>query len=254
MPQQRLPEDSGNFSVEPVKRRLEAGTVALRPSFAWLGVILIVGAGFALAAGALVEPRDAIAQASAPRGALAASPDSAGVDAATGPAQPSGQSSGGQAAKSQSDSPFGAFGNSKDRGPVNIQSDSLALDYKNNTVLFTGKVHAVQADGQLTSNTLNVKYGKDFHEVQEMVADGEVHISQGLRWCTADHGVMNQALHTVILTGSPVCHDSSDQISGTKITVHTDSGKSDVDGRVKAIIFPHDSKNGDNGASSAHAN
>ena len=234
--------------------------VTLRPSCARLGAILIVSAGCTLAAGLLVDAHDALAQVSppgdsAPRTAPVESARSAGPDTATGhAAEQAGEASGRQAAKSQSDSPFGAFENSKNRGPVNIQSDTLALDYKNNSVLFTGKVHAVQADGQLTSNTLNVKYGKDFHEVQEMVADGDVHISQGLRWCTSDHGVMNQALHTVVLTGSPICHDAKDQISGTKITVHTDSGKSEVDGGVKALIFPQDSKNRDNEASSSHTN
>lgn len=145
-------------------------------------------------------------------------------------------------------SPFGSFETSRNRGPVHIQSQSLTMKYKENTVLFTGDVHATQADGQLTSNTLNVKYGKDFHEIQEMIADGNVRISQGLRWCTSDHGVMNQAQHTVVLTGDPVCHDENDQISGTKITVHLDTGKSEVEGGVKAVIFPRDSKTRDNKA------
>ena len=144
------------------------------------------------------------------------------------------------------ESPFGDFGSNQKRGPVNIQSDAMSLDYKNNKVLFSGRVHAVQADGQLTSDTLNVKYGKDFHDLQEMVADGTVRLSQGLRWCTSDHAVMNQAAHTLILTGSPVCHDANDEISGPTITVHTDTGKSDVNGGVKATIFPHDTKSDDN--------
>src|SRR5262249_37143085 len=59
--------------------------------------------------------------------------------------------------------PFGAF-NAGNRGPITIQSDSLALDYKQNAVLFSGHVHATQADGALSSDTLNVKYGKDFHQ------------------------------------------------------------------------------------------
>jgi lipopolysaccharide transport protein LptA len=153
-------------------------------------------------------------------------------------------------AKPASNSPFGAFENNSNRGPVNIQSDSLALDYKNNAVLFSGKVHAMQADGQLMSNTLNVKYGKDFHVVQQMVADGDVQVRQGLRWCSADHMVMDEAAHTAVLTGSPICHDANDQISGTKITVHTDSGTSEVEGGVKALIFPHEEKTRDNRATS----
>jgi lipopolysaccharide export system protein LptA len=148
--------------------------------------------------------------------------------------------------KAVPDSPFAAFGNSKNRGPVNIQSESLTLDYKGNAVMFQGNVHAAQADGQLSSNTLNVKYGKDFHEIQQMIAEGNVRLSQGQRWCAGDHGVMDQTAHTVVLTGNPVCHDNKDQISGDKIVVHLDTGKSEVVGGVKAVIFPREAKSRDN--------
>ena len=141
-------------------------------------------------------------------------------------------------------SPFGSLTGSN-RGPIHIRSDSLAMDYKHNDVEFHGHVHAIQADGVLTSNALNVKYGKNFHEVQNMVATGNVHISQGIRWCTSEHAVMDQAVHTVVLTGTPICHDGNDQITGTKITVHLDTGKSDVD-TATAVIFPQESKTRDN--------
>lgn len=147
-------------------------------------------------------------------------------------------------------SPFGSFGGTN-RGPVNIQSDSLSLDYKQTTTTFIGHVHATQADGVLTAAKLIVKHGKDFNDVQKMTALGDVRISQGLRWCTSDQAVMNQAAHTVVLTGSPVCHDANDQIAGTKITVHLDSGKSEVEG-VKALIFPRQSETSDNEASADH--
>jgi lipopolysaccharide export system protein LptA len=152
----------------------------------------------------------------------------------------------GDSSKQDSQTPFGNLANNN-RGPISIQSDSLALDYKQNAVLFNGHVRATQADGALTSNILRVKYGKDFHEVQDMAADGNVHISQGVRWCTSDHAVMSQQRHTVILTGSPICHDAQDQIAGTKITVHLDTGKSDVEA-AKAVIFPQQSKTRDNEA------
>jgi lipopolysaccharide transport protein LptA len=142
------------------------------------------------------------------------------------------------------DSPFGSF-TSSNRGPIHIKSDTLAMDYKHNDVEFRGHVHATQADGVLTSNDLNVKYGKNFHEVEHMVATGNVRISQGIRWCTSEHAVMDQAVHTVVLTGTPICHDGDDQITGTKITVHLDTGKSDVDAAT-AVIFPQESKTRDN--------
>jgi lipopolysaccharide transport protein LptA len=159
-----------------------------------------------------------------------------------------------KAAPGTDDSPFADFASNKTRGPVSIHSDSLKLDYKGNTVLFHGHVHATQADGQLSTDSLNVKYGKDFHEIQEMVAEGDVRLSQGQRLCTGDHGVMNQAAHTVVLTGNPICHDNKDQISGDKIVVHLDTGKSEVEGGVKAVIFPREGKSRDNGIPANNSN
>ena len=106
--------------------------------------------------------------------------ESADANPANGPAS---MAPAAAAAKPESTPAGGAFMpfGSTQKGPVNIQSDGLDLDYKNNWVLFHGHVHAVQAGGVLTSDTLRVKYGKDFSEVQQMVADGNVRITQGTR-------------------------------------------------------------------------
>ena len=151
-------------------------------------------------------------------------------------------------ANSQGDSqngPFSSLQFSGNKGPIDIKSDSLDLDYKGNIVTFRGHVHATQADATLTSDSLTVFYGKDFHEVKEMVANNNVRMSQGTRWATGDHAVLDQAKHTVTLTGSPVVHDGEDQVTGSKITVHLDTGKSEVEG-ARAVFFPKDQKTRDN--------
>jgi lipopolysaccharide transport protein LptA len=148
-------------------------------------------------------------------------------------------------------SPFAAF-SSPNSGPINIKSDSLSVDYKKNSAMWRGHVHAIRADGQLDSDTLLVLYGKDFHELQQMIASGNVRISRGTQWSTSDHAVMNEADQTVVLTGNPVVHDSSDQITGSKITVYLKTGESVVEG-AKAVIFPRQAKTRDNGASADHA-
>ena len=135
-------------------------------------------------------------------------------------------------------SPLGLqFGNSK--GPIDIKSESMSLDYQNHSVLWTGHVHANQADAQLTSDKLRVNYlDKDFKNLKDMVADGNVRISQGTRWATGAHGVMDQTKRTMVLTGSPVVHDCANQITGKRITVFLDTSKSVVEG-AHAVIFPH---------------
>ncbi|MHB8382478.1 MAG: LptA/OstA family protein [Candidatus Binataceae bacterium] len=129
---------------------------------------------------------------------------------------------------------------SNNKQPINIKSDSMSLDYKGNSVLFTGHVRAVQATSHMTSDQLRVNYGQGFKDVKEMIADGNVRISQDTRWATGDHAVLDQTKHTVVLTGSPVVHDGTDQITGRRITVYLDTGKSVVEG-AQAVIFPKSS-------------
>jgi len=129
------------------------------------------------------------------------------------------------------------FGNSK--APIDIKSKSMSLDYTNHSVLWTGDVHANQGDSKLTSDQLRVNYfDKDFKQMKDMVADGNVRLSQGTRWATGAHGVMDQTRRTVVLTGSPVAHDGNDQITGCKITVYLNTSQSVVD-CAHAVLFPH---------------
>ncbi len=136
-----------------------------------------------------------------------------------------------------------SIGNSRE--PINIRSDTLSLDYRAKSALFSGHVHAVQAGGELTSHTLTVLYGNDFHDIRQMVADGNVRMSQGTRWATGDHAILDEGAHTVVLTGSPVAHDGSDQITGSRIIVHLDTGKSVVK-EARAVIFPRKAETPDN--------
>ena len=142
-------------------------------------------------------------------------------------------------------SPFPGLNMNGQKGPTNVKSDSLNLDYQNKAIIFIGHVHAVQAGGDLTSDRLRVQYGTDFHDIKMMYADGNVRISQGTRWVTGDHAVLDQTKHTVVITGNPVVHDGEDQITGTLITVDLVSGKSTVE-HPRVVIFPRESKSTDN--------
>jgi lipopolysaccharide transport protein LptA len=157
------------------------------------------------------------------------------------------KAAGGAGAIVPENSPFAAMNFANSKGPTNIKSDSMNLDYKGKAILFTGHVHAVQGAGDLTSDTLRVQYGKDFNDIQMMYADGNVRMSQGTRWITSDHAVLDQSKHLVTFHGNPVAHDGEDQITGSVIAVDLVTGKSTVQ-KPRVIIFPRDSKNPDNGA------
>ena len=142
-------------------------------------------------------------------------------------------------------SPFAGMNFGSRKGPTNIKSDSLNLDYQNKAILFTGRVHAVQAGGDLTSDTLKVQYGQNFNDIKMTYADGNVRMSQGTRWITSDHAILDQGKHLLKFHGNPVVHDGEDQITGSVITVDLVSGKSTVE-NPRVVIFPRESKNPDN--------
>ena len=142
-------------------------------------------------------------------------------------------------------SPFAGLNFGNQKGPTNITSDTGNLDYQNKLILFGGHVHAVQAGGDLTSDKLKVQYGKDFNDIKMMYADGDVRMSQGTRWITSDHAVLDQSTHILTFYGNPVAHDQKDQITGSTIKVDLISGKSTVD-KPRVIIFPREGKNPDN--------
>ena len=118
------------------------------------------------------------------------------------------------------------FGNQK--GPTDINSDTGTLDYQEEAILFTGHVHAVQAGGDLTSDTLKVQYGQDFNDIKMMYADGNVRMSQGTRWITSDHAVLDQSQHILTFHRQSGRSRPKDQITGSIITVDLVTGKSTV--------------------------
>ncbi|MGH7865972.1 MAG: LptA/OstA family protein [Candidatus Binataceae bacterium] len=136
--------------------------------------------------------------------------------------------------------------------PIHIASDKLSLDYENKLITFSGHVRADQATGQITSDSMRVKWGSGFNDVQEMVADGNVRVSQGTRYATGERAALDQTQRTVTLTGNPVVHDGRDQITGRKITVFLDTGRSVVEG-ARAVIFPRGSNPSDNSSAADDA-
>lgn len=139
-------------------------------------------------------------------------------------------------------SPFQPLTFSSERGPIDIHSDTLDLDYKAHTVFYRGHVHATQGTASLTSDTLQVLYNGDFKDLKQAIATGNVRVAQGGRWSTSERAELDQVKHTVVMTGSPVMHDGPDQVAGTRILIYLDSQKSVVE-KAHAVLLPNKSEN-----------
>jgi lipopolysaccharide export system protein LptA len=152
------------------------------------------------------------------------------------------------------------------KGPVNIDSDSLELDYKANLITYIGHVHVVQGDVTLTSDRMTISYdpqalkqdnatpapgstpgptktpgpkgaknaatgapGTDSDNIKEIIAEGNVRIVQGTKTAEGKRAVYDKAKQTFTLSDGAVLHDGPNTVAGERVIVYLKEDRSVVE-------------------------
>jgi len=125
-------------------------------------------------------------------------------------------------------------------GPVTIQADHMAYSGKAQTITFSGKVRVRQDNLTLTTQWLEVLLNRDGKGgeggIRQMVAKGDVVMSQNQRRASADHAVYDPTAQTVVLEGDPKVTDVNMTLAGERITIHLETGESTVEGGVFTFV------------------
>jgi lipopolysaccharide export system protein LptA len=163
---------------------------------------------------------------------------------------PIGASGGAAPAKDENKKGSTAFEFNK-KDPIYITSDWMEFDQTKNTITYKGRVVAIQADMTMRSETLVASYDAETKQMKQIIAEGKVNATQGNRVATGEKAVFDDKTKTVTLTGSPVMRQGNSQVSGVKVIFYTEQEKAVAEGagdvRVKAVIFPEDLKNKEQG-------
>lgn len=130
------------------------------------------------------------------------------------------------------------FATEGSKQPINITSDSMEAETKANKVTFRGNVVARQKDMTITSNELTATYTDDGKELREVVATGNVRITQQDKIAVADSALFLNTERKIVLTGSPKVWQGKDIVSGEKIIYFLDEDRTTVEGGTKAVIHP----------------
>ena len=134
--------------------------------------------------------------------------------------------------------------NKKD--PIYITADWMEVDQIKNTIVYKGRVVAVQSDMTMRSDVLTAYYDPEMKQMKQIVLDGKVNATQGARVATGDRAVFDDKAKTVTLTGNPVMRQGNNQVSGAKVVyfIEQDRAMVESDGkiRVSATIFPEELK------------
>lgn len=164
--------------------------------------------------------------------------------ACLGVAFPSAQASAAAAAESAKKTTNAFEFNKKD--PIYITADWMEVDQGKSTIVYKGRVVAVQSDMTMRSDALTAYYDPEMKQMKQIVLDGKVNATQGTRVATGDRAVFDDRAKTVTLTGNPVMRQGNNQVSGAKVVYFIEQDRAMVEGdgktRVSAVIFPEELK------------
>lgn len=143
--------------------------------------------------------------------------------------------------KSKSTNPF----QTNNTDPIFITSDRMEMDRKKGTIIYSGRVVAKQGEATIKGDKLTASYSEDLKQITEIVAEGNVHITQADRVATGNKAVFDGKKQTITLSGNPVVRQGNSELSGSRILFLIEQDRFVAEGKVKATIFPGELKKGD---------
>lgn len=136
-------------------------------------------------------------------------------------------------------------------GPINIEADRMETDQKSNIVVFSGAVEAKQDDLAIQSDQMTVHYAMEKENssavsqaISTINATGNVRVSKGNWVANGDSMEYDEGARKAILTGNAKVWQDNNMVTGDRIELYLDEGRSVVDrgsdkgGRVKAFFYP----------------
>jgi len=144
--------------------------------------------------------------------------------------------------------------------PIRIEADRMESSQEKNVIVFSGNVHANQADLIINADTMTVRYhsgntdqpddttdvpaGGLSRQIDTITAKGNVKVVRGDWIAHGDSMDFKSDERIVILSGNAKAWQDQNMVSGEKIILYLDEGKSVVERstkegeRVKAFIYP----------------
>jgi lipopolysaccharide export system protein LptA len=139
--------------------------------------------------------------------------------------------------------------------PVQIDAQTLEVRDKDKVATFTGKVHVIQGDTDMRSETLVVFYEEDSKagakgtvkaaqpgpggssQIKRLEANGSVVVTQKEQTATGNKGIFDMRSNSVTLLGNVVISQCQNILRGERLTVDLTTGVSRVEGgRVQGLF------------------
>lgn len=124
--------------------------------------------------------------------------------------------------------------------PVDVSADRIEVQDRADRAVFTGNVHAVQAEMTLDTPRLTVAYssargGSGNPQIQRLDAAGGVVVKSPTETAKGDFGIYDLNRKLITLIGNVQLNQQQNQINGARLVIDLDSGRAVVDGGPPGI-------------------
>lgn len=151
------------------------------------------------------------------------------------------------ASAQESKGPFGGFKHDR-TAPIEITANALEVRQAEQLAIFSGEVIAGQGTLRLTADRVEVSYdendnsGSETGAIKNMVAEGNVFISNGAETAQGERAEYDVDEGRINMSGSVVLTQGENVISGQTLVINLNSGQGRIEGsgsgRVKSIFSP----------------
>ena len=137
------------------------------------------------------------------------------------------------------------------KGPVNIEADTLEVRDKEHMAIFSGNVKVVQGDVTLRTARLRVDYEGGAEQagdqtIKSLLAEGAVHVTSKDQVVTGNRATFDMATQLITVTGDVVLSQGQNVVRGPKLLVDLNTGRARVEsavqsgkaGRVQGVFVP----------------
>jgi len=120
-------------------------------------------------------------------------------------------------------------------GPVDVRADRIEVQDKANRAIFTGNVHAVQADMTIDSARMTVAYAKAATpgaspQIQRIDAAGGVVVHNATQTAQGSMAIYDLNRKLITMLGNVVLNQGGSQVRGGRLVMDLNTGRSTIDG------------------------
>ena len=128
--------------------------------------------------------------------------------------------------------PVSALKGHDTNAPVDVTSDRIEVQDRSDRAVFTGNVHATQADLTLDTERLTVAYsgGSNNLQINRLDAAGGVVVHSPSEIAKGDFGIYDLDRKLITLIGNVQLTRDQNQVNGARLTIDLDSGRAVIDG------------------------